>query len=106
PTRRFVELASHRTPTLYGVAFGPAVCLPTRAHRAILTEQGIMAKLEIRIYGDPVLREKARPMEREEVGESFASTIQDMAETMYAASGIGLAATQVGDTRRFFVCDV
>ena len=52
-----------------------------------------MAKLTILEYPDPRLRTKAAPVER--VGAELGQVIDDMFETMYAAPGIGLAATQV-----------
>jgi peptide deformylase len=63
-----------------------------------------MAKLEIKIYDDPVLREKARPIKR--IEERHKQLARDMAETMYGARGIGLAANQVGATERLIVVDV
>ncbi len=65
-----------------------------------------MPQLPIRLYGDPVLREQSRPLEQAEVDESFRELIASMAETMYAANGVGLAANQIGQTRRFFVADI
>jgi peptide deformylase len=59
--------------------------------------------LPIRTLGDPVLREKARPVER--FDSSLARIVDDMFETMYAAPGVGLAAPQVGIAMRFFVYD-
>ena len=62
-----------------------------------------MTILGIRTLGDPVLREKARPV------ETFDRTLRriadDMFETMYDAPGVGLAAPQVGIASRFFVFD-
>ncbi len=63
-----------------------------------------MALLKIRVYGSPVLRERAQPVER--VDEALRDLIASMGETMYRAGGVGLAANQVGETRRFFVVDV
>lgn len=63
-----------------------------------------MALLRIHTYPDPVLREKARPIES--VDRSVRKFIEDMAETMYDAPGIGLAANQVGDLRRIIVIDL
>ncbi|MFM8739595.1 MAG: peptide deformylase [Cytophagales bacterium] len=55
------------------------------------------------MYGDPVLRKKAREVEKDEMDvKAFA---QDMFETMTAANGIGLAAPQIGKSIRFFVID-
>lgn len=60
-----------------------------------------MAVLKIRQFGDPVLREKARPVDR--VTGTHRRLIEDMIETMRAAPGVGLAATQVGVLERIFV---
>jgi peptide deformylase len=62
-----------------------------------------MAVLRIRKLGDPVLREKARPVER--FDGSLRRLIDDMLETMYAAPGVGLAAPQVAVSLRLFVYD-
>ncbi|MEW6059858.1 MAG: peptide deformylase [Actinomycetota bacterium] len=62
-----------------------------------------MSILAIRKLGDPVLREKARSVERFDV--SLARIVDDMFETMYSAPGVGLAAPQVGISMRFFVYD-
>lgn len=59
---------------------------------------------EIRIYGDPVLREMCRPVEV--VDGEVRALIADLVETMYEADGIGLAAPQVGVPIRVFVYDV
>ena len=63
-----------------------------------------MAKLTILEYPDPRLRTKAAPVER--VGAELGRVIDDMFETMYAAPGIGLAATQVDYHKRVVVLDV
>ena len=63
-----------------------------------------MATLKIRTYGDPVLREKARPVTA--ITERHRQLAHDMAETMYQGRGIGLAANQVGETDRLVVVDV
>jgi peptide deformylase len=55
-------------------------------------------------YPDPRLREKASPVER--VTPEIEKLIDDMAETMYAAPGVGLAATQIGERHRIFIVDV
>ena len=60
-------------------------------------------KLPIVAYGDPVLRTKAD--EIEEDYPNLKGLIEDMFETMYAASGVGLAAPQVGLPIRLFVID-
>jgi len=63
-----------------------------------------MAKLRILEFPDPRLRKKAAPIER--VDDALRRLIDDMFETMYAAPGIGLAATQVDVHRRLLVADV
>lgn len=63
-----------------------------------------MALLKIRIYGDPVLRKEAEPV-RATDGD-VRRLADDMGETMYAAHGVGLAATQVGELKRLIVIDV
>jgi peptide deformylase len=60
-----------------------------------------MALLQILTYPDPRLREKARPVDA--VDANLRQLVDDMAQTMYAAKGIGLAATQVGVARRVVV---
>ena len=64
-----------------------------------------MAILEIIEAPHPVLSAKARPVRDDEFGDTLAAHMQDMAETMYAAPGVGLAAPQVGDSRRIVVAD-
>lgn len=54
------------------------------------------------MYGDPVLRQKAKDIEK---GTDLKQLIEDMFETMQAASGIGLAAPQIGKPIRLFVVD-
>lgn len=61
-------------------------------------------KLKIIKYGHPLLREKA--LDVKGVGQRERDLIAAMAETMYHARGIGLAATQVGVMERLFVVDV
>lgn len=63
-----------------------------------------MAVLDIRVLGDPILRERTAPTPT--VTEEVLALVADMFETMYAAEGIGLAAPQVGRTERVFVMDV
>ena len=63
-----------------------------------------MAKLKILEFPDPRLRTKAAPIEV--VDDEVRQLIDDMFETMYAAPGIGLAATQVDVHRRLLVADV
>ena len=63
-----------------------------------------MAKLTILEFPDPRLRTRAQPVAA--VDESVRRLIDDMLETMYAAPGVGLAATQVDVHRRVLVADV
>ena len=58
---------------------------------------------EIRKYGDPILREIAQKVER--VDEEILGILDNMVETMYSTKGVGLAAPQVGISKRIFVCD-
>ncbi len=63
-----------------------------------------MSTYSIRIYGDPVLRQRAA--EIDDVDGRLVRLVDDMIETMYAAPGVGLAAPQVGIEKRLFVYDV
>ena len=63
-----------------------------------------MAVLTILRYPDPRLEKGAKPVDQ--VDESIRQLVRDMAETMYAAPGIGLAATQVDVHKRVIVLDV
>jgi peptide deformylase len=63
-----------------------------------------MAKLNILEFPDPRLRTRAAPVDS--VDDELRTLIDDMFETMYAAPGIGLAATQVNVHQRLLVADV
>lgn len=63
-----------------------------------------MAILEILRYPDSRLRNQAQPVAQ--VDTETKQLIADMFETMYAAPGIGLAATQVNSTKRLLVMDI
>ena len=63
-----------------------------------------MAVLPIVKYGDPVLRDATKPVT--EIDEPLQKLIDDMVDTMYAAPGVGLAANQVGVSRRLAVIDL
>ena len=63
-----------------------------------------MAIREIRKYDDPALYKVCRPVET--FDERLGELLDDMAETMYQANGVGLAAPQVGILRRVVVIDV
>lgn len=62
-----------------------------------------MAKLTILYYPDPRLHTVARPVQN--VDDGVRTLVRDMAETMYSAPGIGLAATQVDIHLRVIVID-
>lgn len=62
-----------------------------------------MALLPILRYPDPLLHTRATPVK--EVDDSIRQLVKDMAETMYEAPGIGLAATQVNVHKRVVVID-
>ena len=59
--------------------------------------------LPIVAYGDPVLKKKASPIAPGEL--DLPELVANMFETMYAANGVGLAAPQVGLSKRLFVID-
>jgi peptide deformylase len=63
-----------------------------------------MARLPILEYPDPRLRNRAEPVTKFDT--ELKTLVADMFETMYAAPGIGLAATQVDVHKRILVCDV
>jgi peptide deformylase len=62
-----------------------------------------MALLDIVKYGDPVLERPGEPVE--EFGAGLKRLVSDMFETMYEARGVGLAAPQIGVSKRLFVMD-
>jgi len=63
-----------------------------------------MAVHPIRLYGDPILRQKT--VQVDSVTQELHDLIQDMIETMHHAEGIGLAAPQIGRSESLFVVDV
>ena len=63
-----------------------------------------MAVRPVRIYGDPVLREKSR--EVRDFDDALRALVADLFETMAAYNGVGLAANQVGSAQRVFVIDL
>lgn len=63
-----------------------------------------MAKLPILLYPDPRLHTVAAKVDR--VDEKIRNLIKDMSDTMYAAPGVGLAATQVDQHLRIIVIDI
>jgi peptide deformylase len=81
-----------------------ALILPDIPPRSKLHKSDFMALLPILRYPDPRLFTKAKPVTT--VDERIRRLAADMAETMYAAPGIGLAATQVDQHVRLIVIDV
>ena len=63
-----------------------------------------MAVLKICTFPNPVLKQKSRPIPK--IDPKVLQLVQDMAETMYSAPGVGLAAPQVGHSLRVAVIDV
>ena len=63
-----------------------------------------MSLLEIKKAGAPVLKEICAPVER--VDAKLKDLLDNMAETMYEANGIGIAAPQVGEAVRMVVIDI
>ena len=62
-----------------------------------------MATLEILTYPNPILKTMAEPVAT--ITDEIRQLAEDMAETMYVASGVGLAANQIGVLKRIFVID-
>lgn len=65
---------------------------------------GAMSTYEIRVIGDPVLKQKAA--EVTDIDGKLVRLADAMIETMYAAPGLGLAAPQVGMQKQLFVWDL
>ncbi|HWJ98927.1 MAG TPA: peptide deformylase, partial [Acidimicrobiales bacterium] len=63
-----------------------------------------MAPYEIRVIGDPVLKQKA--VDVTDIDGKLVRLVDDMVDTMYAAVGLGVAAPQVGVQKRLFVWDL
>lgn len=63
-----------------------------------------MAQLKLRYYPDPVLKQKAKKITI--VDGSVRKLAQDMLDTMYKSDGVGLAAPQIGVSKRLMVIDV
>jgi peptide deformylase len=63
-----------------------------------------MATHTVRLFGDPVLKQRARDVE--DLDGGLAALVESMYETMYEAVGVGLAAPQIGVQRRLFTYDV
>ncbi len=63
-----------------------------------------MAIYPIRTFGDPVLNTPAATVD--DISSSLERLVDDMFETMYDAPGVGLAAPQIGVSKRIFVADI
>ena len=63
-----------------------------------------MALLDIKKAGDPILKTVCTPVEK--IDKRLRKLLDDMAETMYASDGVGIAAPQVGESIRVVVVDV
>ncbi|MBQ7705486.1 MAG: peptide deformylase [Selenomonadaceae bacterium] len=63
-----------------------------------------MSVLEIKTAGEPVLKQIAAPVRK--IDKRIKKLLDDMAETMYATDGVGIAAPQVGVSLRIIVVDV
>lgn len=62
--------------------------------------------LRLRIYPDPALFERARPLAIEDSGAAIQGRVDEMFQIMYQAGGIGLAGPQVAWSRRIFVINL
>ncbi len=65
-----------------------------------------MSLLKIVHYPEPVLLTVGKPVGEDEFNDELKKLVEDMFETMYDAQGVGLAAPQVGISKRLFVMDV
>ncbi|MFQ5499861.1 MAG: peptide deformylase [Candidatus Zixiibacteriota bacterium] len=63
-----------------------------------------MAEKPIVLYGDPVLREVSKPVE--EIDRGIKDLVSDLTDALKKAQGLGLAAPQVGVTKRVFIVDL
>lgn len=83
-------------------AHAPSASAPTIGDSEQKHEDGV---LQIRLYGDPVLRQKALPIER--IASAEKELVDSMLATLYAIpNGVGLAAPQVGVLKRLVVIDI
>jgi peptide deformylase len=63
-----------------------------------------MTQIPVNQYGDKILRKKAIPVQK--IDPETVKFVKDMFETMHEASGVGLAANQVGSLMSVFVVDI
>lgn len=83
---------------------GACTCPARLPSQASPRSPAAMAIFPIRTFGDPVLRTPAEPVS--EFSSALERLVDDMFETMYDAPGVGLAAPQIGVSKRIFVADV
>ena len=62
--------------------------------------------LQLKTVPDKILDSQSRDVTDDEFGSALDVRMSDMAETMYAFKGVGLAGVQVGDARRILVADI
>lgn len=65
-----------------------------------------MSLLKIVCYPNPVLLTVGKPFDDSDFGDKAAELVEQMFETMYDAGGVGLAAPQIGLSKRLFVMDI
>jgi len=63
-----------------------------------------VAERRIVLYGDPILREKAAPVD--EVNQQVKDLVSDMTDILKEHQGLGLAAPQAGESKRLFIVDL
>ena len=76
-----------------------------KQNRLCDAEEVEMALLTILEAPHPILSQRARAVREDEFGPELLKLLENMAITMYAAPGVGLAAPQIGDSRRIIVAD-
>jgi peptide deformylase len=62
-----------------------------------------MNLFKVRVFGDPILREKARPVKK--IDANLIKTVEKMLQMMRESNGVGLAANQVGILDKVAVCE-
>jgi peptide deformylase len=72
-----------------------------KGHAPQLVKQGTLRLLPIAYYGNPILRQKAAPIEQ--IDQEIHQLVNDMIETMDSCDGIGLAAPQVHHSKQLFI---
>src|ERR1700689_31325 len=101
-SRRPLEVETRRCPPHFLVTLQNISSISESNTRALrVTTMALRTILE---YPDPRLRTKARPVT--EFGEPLQRLVEDLFDPMYAAPGIGLAATQIDAHERVIVADV